>query len=642
SGPMSLVLAAGQKMTRLPPQLECATHALLWPWDEGPGLARVKASGLFGDASVSSSVALVEAPLLLAAINEILAHTALMVQPINVAAPLPPAPLASPAPPTLAPDASAPPDPSLLPAAAAAAAAATSASRGQVEGAGAWGAFDDVDKSEGGLVASLAELTGWGEGGWLGGLAGGGGGGGGWRGGGSQQTQDEGVTHGGGHSGSVKGEGMMGAAAGVPQQPSVNRGREEVKMQGAAAHGTSSSGLAGQCRKEGGGSATGPEGTVVDVPLPLPRALRECVRASVPSLARYWDNGGGPHPALEQQQLQAQAPQSDSAGGMQDLLGDDVTPPVPFSVPTKQSLQGGGQESWSSPARGRSGVSSRGRSSTDRPPQAILLRGMDRRSGLPCEIAVARDLLVALEKTGLSGMVGYLRTARVPGMVSHTAATTAVPAAPPPPVHPKVTPCTPPPSAQPSAAQVQWTDQSQGGGDPMWHWASADCGLGPMNAGDSRGPPKEGSAQQILGSSSAKQHGQQDQAGGAAAEKEEVLQMGGGWVPVAVQLGVPLYSLSLCKAVCKCAWEQGALSQEGREAQVLAQCMLQTALQDLISQFAVSAHGTGSSSALASAGTAPAFAAVSLPTCNLYFDGTNVEVVDLQGSLQRGGVSWCC
>eukprot|EP00983_Pelagomonas_calceolata_P121103 1160766-Pelagomonas_calceolata.AAC.19 len=36
---------------------------------------RVKASGLFGDASVSSSVALVEAPLLLAAINEILAHT---------------------------------------------------------------------------------------------------------------------------------------------------------------------------------------------------------------------------------------------------------------------------------------------------------------------------------------------------------------------------------------------------------------------------------------------------------------------------------------------------------------------------------------------------------------------------------------
>ena len=37
---MSLVLVAGQKLTRLPPQLGCATHALLWPWAEGPGLAR--------------------------------------------------------------------------------------------------------------------------------------------------------------------------------------------------------------------------------------------------------------------------------------------------------------------------------------------------------------------------------------------------------------------------------------------------------------------------------------------------------------------------------------------------------------------------------------------------------------------------
>ena len=39
-GPPSLVLAAGQRVARLPPQLECATHALLWPWDEGPGIAR--------------------------------------------------------------------------------------------------------------------------------------------------------------------------------------------------------------------------------------------------------------------------------------------------------------------------------------------------------------------------------------------------------------------------------------------------------------------------------------------------------------------------------------------------------------------------------------------------------------------------
>eukprot|EP00983_Pelagomonas_calceolata_P056755 1144737-Pelagomonas_calceolata.AAC.2 len=40
----------------------------------------------------------------------------------------------------------------------------------------------------------------------------------------------------------------------------------------------------------------------------------------------------------------------------------------------------GGQESKTSPARKGSGVSSKGRSSTERLPQAMLLRGLDRRS----------------------------------------------------------------------------------------------------------------------------------------------------------------------------------------------------------------------------------------------------------------------
>uniref|UniRef100_A0A7S3QN27 FAM91 C-terminal domain-containing protein n=1 Tax=Dunaliella tertiolecta TaxID=3047 RepID=A0A7S3QN27_DUNTE len=435
----------------------------------------------------------------------------------------------------------------------------------------------------------------------------------------------------------------MGAAAGGGQQPCGSKGWEEVLLQGEAAH-DSNFGSAGQCQREGGGSAAGPEGGVVDVPLPLPRALRDSVRASVPSLARYWDNGGLHAPQAQQlqqqpqQQPQQQASQSNS-GGVKDLLGDDVTVPIPHTMPASHSMPGGGQESKTSPARKGSGVSSKGRSSTERLPQAMLLRGLDRRSGLPCDIAVARDVLVALEKTGLSGMVGYLRTARVPGMVSHTAAATAVAPAPP----PKLTPCTPPPSAQPSAAQMPGIHRSQGGDDQPGQWASAE-GSVPIDAGDSRGPPQNLSARQSPELSSATQQGQQMQAGRVEAEKEDVLQMGGGWVPVAVQLGVPLYSLSLCKAVCKCAQEQGALSQEGREAQVLAQCMLQTALQDLISQFTVAVHGSSSSSssALAPGGGAPAFAAVALPTCNLYFDGTNLEVVDLQGSLQRGGVSWCC
>jgi len=73
--------------------------------------------------------------------------------------------------------------------------------------------------------------------------------------------------------------------------------------------------------------------------------------------------------------------------------------------------------------------------------------------------------------------------------------------------------------------------------------------------------------------------------------------------------------------------------------------MLQAALQDLIWQFSITS-GMTAGSTTPNAGTPfqphATFAAVPLPTCNLYFDGTNLEVLDLQGSLQRGGVSWCC
>ena len=33
AGPPSVVLVAGQRLWRLPPQLAACTHALLWPWD---------------------------------------------------------------------------------------------------------------------------------------------------------------------------------------------------------------------------------------------------------------------------------------------------------------------------------------------------------------------------------------------------------------------------------------------------------------------------------------------------------------------------------------------------------------------------------------------------------------------------------
>jgi len=95
--------------------------------------------------------------------------------------------------------------------------------------------------------------------------------------------------------------------------------------------------------------------------------------------------------------------------------------------------------------------------------------------------------------------------------------------------------------------------------------------------------------------------------------------------------------------------------------QVLAQSTLQFALHSLIQQYSHSAVAGGHASshsttaAAAAAGAEPtqapppgaghvgsSFSAVALPSVNLYFDGTNLEVVDLGGSLQSGGVSWCC
>ncbi|KAI3436452.1 hypothetical protein D9Q98_005869 [Chlorella vulgaris] len=65
SGPLSLVLAAGQQLRRLPSQLHGATHVLLWPWDA----AAVR---------VQNPPVVVEAPFLLHSLNEYLQRSALL------------------------------------------------------------------------------------------------------------------------------------------------------------------------------------------------------------------------------------------------------------------------------------------------------------------------------------------------------------------------------------------------------------------------------------------------------------------------------------------------------------------------------------------------------------------------------------
>ncbi|WIA16154.1 hypothetical protein OEZ85_012869 [Tetradesmus obliquus] len=69
AGPLSLVFVAGQRVWRLPGQLEGCTHALLWGW-------AAAADGW------AASPLLVEGSSLLCSLNELLARTAVLVQPL--------------------------------------------------------------------------------------------------------------------------------------------------------------------------------------------------------------------------------------------------------------------------------------------------------------------------------------------------------------------------------------------------------------------------------------------------------------------------------------------------------------------------------------------------------------------------------
>lgn len=70
-GPLTVVLVCGQRLWRLPPQLACCTHVLVWPWD----LESVRAQ---------TSPVMLESAFLLFSLNEYLSRTAVMVQPLNL------------------------------------------------------------------------------------------------------------------------------------------------------------------------------------------------------------------------------------------------------------------------------------------------------------------------------------------------------------------------------------------------------------------------------------------------------------------------------------------------------------------------------------------------------------------------------
>ncbi|PNH10754.1 hypothetical protein TSOC_002481, partial [Tetrabaena socialis] len=154
---------------------------------------------------------------------------------------------------------------------------------------------------------------------------------------------------------------------------------------------------------------------------------------------------------------------------------------------------------------------------------------------------------------------------------------------------------------------------------------------------------------------------------------------GGGsepWLPLSVTLGVPLHSLSLCKAVCRAAEAGGFLTPEGRQAQRQAQQQLQAQLSKLLVRYSHSAldggYGSapgptasgssepgsrqwswdGGPSAAAPGGSAASSVAggsgsgggggrlgtvLPLPALNLNFDGHSLQPIRLRDSVQGLG-----
>ncbi|KAI8462738.1 MAG: FAM91 N-terminus-domain-containing protein [Monoraphidium minutum] len=102
---------------------------------------------------------------------------------------------------------------------------------------------------------------------------------------------------------------------------------------------------------------------------------------------------------------------------------------------------------------------------------------------------------------------------------------------------------------------------------------------------------------------------------------------GGGapWLPLAVQLGVPLYDLRLCKAVCAAAAGADFLSPQRRAAHGAADAALHAALSALAAQYGAGGGGGGGGGARGCA---------SLPAADLLFDGSGLTVLDLSDAQQ--------
>jgi hypothetical protein len=123
---------------------------------------------------------------------------------------------------------------------------------------------------------------------------------------------------------------------------------------------------------------------------------------------------------------------------------------------------------------------------------------------------------------------------------------------------------------------------------------------------------------------------------------------GAPWLPLAVQLGVPLHNLQLCKDVCAAAVGAEFMSPASRAAHGAASQRLQAHIWQLITQYGGAGPGGGGDAAAEGGGAAPwelppdagLGGYAELPANNLLFDGTNLGPLDLSESQQAVAASF--
>ncbi|KAG2449449.1 hypothetical protein HYH02_005596 [Chlamydomonas schloesseri] len=170
----------------------------------------------------------------------------------------------------------------------------------------------------------------------------------------------------------------------------------------------------------------------------------------------------------------------------------------------------------------------------------VVVPGLLRRGGGAVSVPLQPQLVAALQSLGLAACVGHLRLMRTPahphGHGHNHAQQQPGPGA-----------STPPASAGTTDTESQPQQRGDRGGAVTATAAAAGPGGGASSGGRGGG--------------------------------------GGPWLPLSASLGVPLYNLELCKAVCRAAGDADFLSSEGRAAQLQAQLQLQNHLTKLLVQF---------------------------------------------------------